>query len=280
MKYITQVIKALLKLMLISLGVVVLVSVLVYVKASDPMPLWKPLCIGLIAWLLLWAVLVLMISASLKKEEPLDKILAEKGCCDEWLQKHSEIYPVPDRSQKLRRVDVLSYLGRYDEAKAILDSLSTLPMNDNQTFEYHNARLDMLLTTGHYDEAIGYLEKCRKFMDIYSGTNPMYGAVYGCNAGVILALAGDFDGSQHYLDAAEKVFAAKPSMSMAIPKIARTMQLYALDFIDRAEQQEAETAQYIINDTRLTAQWQKDHFLDSLKRAKRLLPANRHGEIS
>lgn len=280
MKYAKVVIKALSKFILISAGVAVGISIFVYLKAPEPMPIWKPFLVALIALVVLWTLLIAMISSSLKKDEPLDEILAEKGYCDEWLQKHSEIYPNPDRSQKLHRVDILSYLGRFDEAKAILDSLSTLTMNDTQQFEYNNAWLDMLLTTGHYDEALAYYQKCKDFMEIYAKTNPLYGAVYGCNAGVILAAAGDFEGSQHYIDTAEKIIAGKPTMSLVIPKIARTMSLYALGFTDQAEKQESETAQYIMNDTRLEKQWQKDHFMDSLKRAKRLAPENRQGNAS
>ncbi|MBR4200883.1 MAG: hypothetical protein IKQ91_06350 [Oscillospiraceae bacterium] len=275
MKYIKPVFMALRKFIFGSLGIAVVVSIAVIAFAKDPMPVWKPVCVAVLVWLIIWILLLLMISSSMKKDEPLNEILAAKGYCDEWLQKHSEIYPNPDRSQKLRRADVLSFLGRYEEAKTILDSLSTLPMNDNQQFEYHNAQLDMLLTTAHYDEAAAYLDKCRKFMDIYSETNPMYGAVYACNAAVILALADDFDASEHYMKKAEQIFSTMKDHSLVMPKISRTMQLYALGFAEKAEAQEEETYKYIMNDPKLSEQWQKDHFLSVLGRAQSMLPEKR-----
>ena len=39
-------------------------------------------------------------------------------------------------------------LDRYDEVKALLDSIPTVGLNDTEVFQVHNARLDMLLTTG------------------------------------------------------------------------------------------------------------------------------------
>ena len=275
MKYVKNVVKTLGKFILISAAAAAAICIYLHLRSPETMPLWKPLCIAAVCLVVIWVLLIALICNSLKKDEPLNEILAAKGYCDAWLQKHSEIYPNPDRSQKLRRADVLSFLGRYDEAKALLDSMSTLPMNDNQTFEYHNARLDMLLTTGHYDEAVQYLEKCRKFMDIYSETNPVYGAVYGCNAAVILALADDFDASEHYLKKAEQTFSTMKDHSLAMPKISRTMQLYALGFVEKAEAQEEETYKYIVNDPNLSEQWQKDHFLSVLGRAQSMLPEKR-----
>lgn len=238
-------------------------------------PFYVPLCIAFGIWLVLWILLYLMVSASMKKEEPLDAILAEQGYGDAWLQKHSEIYPTPTRSEKLRRVDVLSYLNRYDEAKALLDSIPTVGLNDDQNFQLNNARLDMLLTTGHYDEAAAFLGSCRKFMDIYSQGNPLYGAVYGLNAGVILAIQGDFDGSEHYISTSERIISTKKSMSPVTVEIAKTMRLYALGFTDRAEAQEEQTYQAILQDPLLPKQWQKDHFLALLGRAQNLTPEKR-----
>lgn len=278
MKYLKMFLNAVKKPLLISFIAALGIGGVLGFLGLTGKPFYVPLCIAFGIWLVLWILLYLMISASMKKEEPLDAILAEQGYGDAWLQKHSEIYPTPTRSEKLRRVDVLSYLNRYDEAKALLDSIPTVGLNDDQNFQLNNARLDMLLTTGHYDEAAAFLGGCRKFMDIYSQGNPLYGAVYGLNAGVILAIQGDFDGSEHYISTSERIISTKKSMSPVTVEIAKTMRLYALGFTDRAEAQEEQTYQAILQDPLLPKQWQKDHFLALLGRAQNLTPEKRQEE--
>ena len=275
MKYFKQVVIATKKLILISLAAALGIGAVIAFLGWTDKPFWVPLCIALGIWLVLWILLIFLVSSSLKKDEPLNEILEAQGYCDAWLQKHSEIYPTPTRAEKLRRVEVLSYLDRYDEAKALLDSIPTVGLNDTEVFQVHNARLDMLLTTGHYAEAANYFAGCQKFMDIYSQTNPLYGAVYGLNAGVILAIQGDYNGSEHYIGTAEKIIQSRSSMSPAMVQIARTMQLYALGFTDRAEAQEEKTYQSIMQDPQLAKQWQKDHFLAQLGKAQNLTPEKR-----
>ncbi len=275
MKYFKQVVIATKKLILISLAAALGIGAVIAFLGWTDKPFWVPLCIALGIWLVLWILLIFLVSSSLKKDEPLNEILEAQGYCDAWLQKHSEIYPTPTRAEKLRRVEVLSYLDRYDEAKALLDSIPTVGLNDTEVFQVHNARLDMLLTTGHYAEAANYFAGCQKFMDIYSQTNPLYGAVYGLNAGVILAIQGDYNGSEHYIGTAEKIIQSRSSMSPAMVQIARTMQLYALGFTDRAEAQEEKTYQSIMQDPQLAKQWQKDHFLKQLGKAQNLTPEKR-----
>ena len=275
MKYFKQVVIATKKLILISLAAALGIGAVIAFLGWTDKPFWVPLCIALGIWLVLWILLIFLVSSSLKKDEPLNEILEAQGYCDAWLQKHSEIYPTPTRAEKLRRVEVLSYLDRYDEARTLLDSIPTVGLNDTEVFQVHNARLDMLLTTGHYAEAANYFAGCQKFMDIYSQTNPLYGAVYGLNAGVILAIQGDYNGSEHYIGTAEKIIQSKSSMSPAMVQIARTMQLYALGFTDRAEAQEEKTYQSIMQDPQLAKQWQKDHFLKQLGKAQNLTPEKR-----
>lgn len=275
MKYFKQVVIATKKPILISLAAALGIGAVIAFLGWTDKPFWVPLCIALGIWLVLWILLIFLVSSSMKKDEPLNEILEAQGYCEAWLQKHSEIYPTPTRAEKLRRVEVLSYLDRYDEAKALLDSIPTVGLNDTEVFQVHNARLDMLLTTGHYAEAANYFAGCQKFMDIYSQTNPLYGAVYGLNAGVILAIQGDYNGSEHYIGTAEKIIQSKSSMSPAMVQIARTMQLYALGFTDRAEAQEEKTYQSIMQDPQLAKQWQKDHFLKQLGKAQNLTPEKR-----
>lgn len=275
MKYLKLFLAASKKFLLISFVAALGIGLALGFLGLTGKPFYVPLCIAFAIWLVLWILLFLLVSSSMKKDEPLNEILETQGYGDAWLQKHSEIYPTPTRSEKLRRVDVLSYLDRYDEAKALLDSIPTVGLNDDQNFQVNNARLDMLLTTGHYDEAASFLASCRKFMDIYSQGNPLYGAVYGLNAGVILAIQGDYEGSEHYISTSERIISSKDSMSPAMVNIARTMQLYALGFTDRAEAQEEKTYQSIMQDPQLSKQWQKDHFLAQLGKAQKLTPEKR-----
>ena len=278
MNYFKQIFFVAKKLIFGSLGIALGIGVVVHFIGKNNPPVWLSLLIAAAAWLILWVLLFVLVAASMKKEQPLEDIMIEKGYCDEWLQKHSEIYPTPDRQQKLRRVDVLSYLDRYQEARALLESIPTAGMSDDRSYEYNNAWLDMLLTTGHYDEAVAKLESCRKFMDIYANANPLRGAAYGLNAAVIRAIAGDYQDSEHFLNAAEHAITNAKSMSPALVNIAKTMQLYALGFTDRAEAQEEQTYQAIQNDEKLTKQWQKDHFLAMLGKAQNLIPEKRAEE--
>ena len=274
-KYFKPIFFASKKLMLISLATALAIGAAIHFIANNHPPIYIPMLIALLAWVIIWILLFVLVASTMKKEQPLEDIMIEKGYCDEWLQKHSEIYPTPDRQQKLRRVDVLSYLDRYQEARALLESIPTAGMSDDRTYEYNNAWLDMLLTTGHYDEAVAKLESCRKFMDIYANANPLRGAAYGLNAAVIRAIAGDYQDSEHFLNAAEHAVTSAKSMSPALVNIAKTMQLYALGFTDRAEAQEEQTYQAIQNDEKLTKQWQKDHFLAMLGKAQNLIPEKR-----
>ena len=277
-KYFKVILQALWQKMLLTLGVVIVIGAVLAFKNTS---IAAAILLPLLAWVILWVLLFLLMASTMKKEEPLEEILIAHGYCDEWLQKHSEIYPNPSRSQKLSRISVLGYLGRYDEAKAMLESLSTFDMNDDQKFEYNVAWLDMLLTTGHYDEGLALLEKCRGWMDTYAGMQPVRGAAYQCNAAVLLAVANDFEGSQKYLEAAERVIFPKKLMSNVIPMIAKTMQLYALDLTGPAEEQEQKTYEYIMSEeSQLNQQWQKDHFLSQLGKAKSLTPEKRQEVVS
>ncbi len=279
-KYFKVLLRALWKPILGSFGICLIIGLLLTLRFHGDKPALLTMLIPMLAWVLLWALGLPMVASVLKKEEPLEEILNEHGYCDAWLQKHSEIYPNPNRSQKLQRVSVLSYLNRYDDAKALLDSIPTVGMNDDQNYEYRVAVLDMLMTTNHFQEAQTYLESCRKFMDIYANDHPLRGVPYGCNAAVILAVAGDFDGSEHYLNAAEHALKNTKGMSLVMVMIARTMQLYALDLIAPAEQQEQKTYEYIISpESQLNKQWQRDHFLAQLGRAQQLTPDKRQETV-
>lgn len=274
-KYFTQIVFASKKLMLISLAAALGIGAAIHFMADNHPPIYLTVLIALLAWVIIWILLIFLVASSLKKDEPLEEIMAEKGYCDEWLQKHSEIYPTPDREQKLRRVSVLSYLNRYQEARALLESIPTAGMSDDRTYEYNIAWLDMLFTTGHYDEAIQKLESCRGFMDIYANANPLRGVAYGLNGAVIRAVAGDFEDSEHFLNAARNGASLSKTMSPVLLNISKTMQLYALGFTDRAEAQEEETYQGILKDDKLTKQWQRDHFLELLGKAQNLTPEKR-----
>lgn len=275
MKYWMKTFSALRKPILGLIPFTVILGVLIWLPNRSTAPLWKPMCCTVGAGLLLILLVTVLIALTLKKEEPLNEILAKDGYCEEWLQKHSEIYPTPDRSQKLRRVDVLSFMGKYDEATALLDSIPTAGMNDDQKYEYQNARLDLLLNAKHYDEAIAELNACRKFMDIYANTYRLRGAAYGCNAAVIRAIAGDYEDSEHFYKAAEQTILAQKDMSPAIVMIAKTMQLYALGFDAQAKEQEIKTRQEIETNPVLAKDFQKTHMLQLLERAKDVAPENR-----
>lgn len=272
MNYIKDAFLALRKTLFSVLLIALPITVLIWFSMRDRVSLLIPLGVMLLVWLALSAFLVYSIAAMMKKEQPLTDILAEKGYCDEYLQTYDRIYPTPDRAHQLRKIDILASLRRYDEAWRLLDGMQTVGLDDTARMEYHNCRLDLLLSEHRWEEALQELEKCRKFMDIYANAHPTHCVAYGCNAAVILAAAGDFDGSEHYLGAAEHTVQGMKSTSPVVVMIARTMQLYALGFEKQAEEQAEKTRQEIETSPHLSREWQKVTMRQLLARAKEASP--------
>ena len=276
MKYIIAAAKGLWKALLGVLGGSVVLGALCGLFAqSKGDPFRKPFLMFLCAGILICIALTLLIASVLKKEEPLQKILAEKGYCDEYLQTFDRVYPPTTVANKLRKADVLNTMRRFAESEQLLGTVSPLGLSDDRKMEYHNCRLDLFLSTHRFAEAQQELAECRKFMDIYAqgNGNVARGMVYDLNAAVILATANDFEGSEHYLKAAEGALSRmKDQFSPVMLMIARTMQLYALGFDRQAEEQAEKTRQEIMNSQKLEAPWQKDHFLAQLARAAEFAP--------
>ena len=273
MKYIIASAKGLWKGLLCVLGGSVLLGTLcgLYAKSKGDLFL-KPFLMFICAGILISIALVMLIASVLKKEEPLQQILAEKGYCDEYLQTYDRVYPPTNVANKLRKADVLNTMRRFAESEQLLATIPTLGLSDDRKMEYHNCRLDLFLSTHRFAEAQKELADCRKFMDIYANANPLRGMVYGLNAAVTLATANDFEGSEHYLKAAEHTAQSQKDTSPVMVMIARTMQLYALGFDTQAEQQAEKTRMEIMSSPKLDKQWQKDHFLAQLSRAQEFAP--------
>ena len=273
MKYIIAAAKGLWKSLLGVLGGSLVLGALfgLFAKSKGD-PFQKPFLMFLCAGILISIALVLLIASVLKKEEPLLKILEEKGYCDEYLQTYDRVYPPTNVTNKLRKADVLNTMRRFDESEQLLATISPFGLSDDRKMEYHNCRLDLFLSTHRFKEAQQELAECRKFMDIYANANPLRGMVYGLNAAVTLATANDFEGSEHYLKAAEHTAEAQKDSSPVMAMIARTMQLYALGFDTQAEQQAEKTRMEIMNSPKLPASWQKEHFLAQLSRAPEFAP--------
>lgn len=275
MNYIKDAFLALRKTLFSVLLIALPITLGVWFSMRERVSLLIPLGVMLLVWLALSAFLVYSIAAMMKKEQPLTDILEEKGYCDEYLQTYDRIYPTPDRAHLLRKIDILASLRRYDEAWKLLDSVKTIGLDDTAQMQYYNCRLDLLLSEHRFDEAKQELDKCRKFMDIYANAHPTHCVAYGCNAAVILATAGDFEGSEHYLRAAEHTVEGMRSTSPVVVMIARTMQLYALGFDTQAEAQAEKTRLEIETSPHLSREWQKYTMRQLLARAEEVAPANR-----
>ncbi|MCR4758974.1 MAG: hypothetical protein K5705_01660 [Oscillospiraceae bacterium] len=237
----------------------------------------KPFLMFLCAGILISIALILLIASVLRKEEPLQKILAEKGYGDEYLQEFDRIYPPTNVTNKLRKADVLNTMRRFAESEQLLATIQTFGLSDDRKMEYHNTRLDLFLSTHRFAEAQQELAACRQFMDIYvqGKGNAARGMVFDLNAAVTLATANDFEGSEHYMKEAERSLnSLKDQISPVMFMIARTMQLYALGFEKQAEEQAEKTRQEIMNSTKLEKAWQKEHFLAQLSRAAEFAPKN------
>lgn len=275
MKYIMAAAKGLRKGLLCVIGGSVLLGALVGLYArSRGDAFQKPFLMFICAGLLVSIALILLIASVLRKEEPLQKILAEKGYCDEYLQAFDRIYPPTNVTNKLRKADVLNTMQRFTESEQLLAAIPTFGLSDDRKMEYHNCRLDLFLSSHRFAEAQQELAQCRQFMDIYAAANPARGMVYSLNAAVTLATANDFEGSERYLKSAEQTAQSIKDISPVMVMIARTMQLYALGFQTQAQQQAEKTRAEIMNSPRLDKQWQKEHFLAQLSRASEFAPQN------
>ena len=275
MKYVIMTVKVIWKVLLGILAGSAVLGVLfgLYARSKGDAFL-TPFLLFLIAGILISIALPVMIGLSMKKEEPLQKILAEKGYCDEYLETFDRIFPQPTTGNKLRKADLLNTMRRFDESEQLLATVSPIGLSDDRKMEYHNCRLDLFLSTHRYADALKELADCRGFMDIYGKANPVRSIPYKLNAAVTLAAANDFEGSEYYLKWAEQSAANLKDTSPVMIMIARTMQLYALGFDTQAEQQAEKTRQEIMNSPQLEAAWQKEHFLAQLSRAPELAPNN------
>ena len=275
MKYIIASAKGLWKGLVCVIGGSVLLGALfgLYARSKGD-TFQKPFLMFICAGILISIALVLLIASVLRKEEPLQKILAEKGYGDEYLQEYDRVYPPTNVANKLRKADVLNTMRRFDESEQLLATIPTFGLSDDRKMEYHNCRLDLFLSTHRFAEAQQELAECRQFMDIYASANPVRGMVYSLNAAVILATANDYEGSERYMKSAEQTAFSMKDTSPVMAMIARTMQFYALGFDTQAEQQAEKTRTEIMNSPKLEKQWQKDHFLAQLSRAPEFAPKN------
>lgn len=268
MKYLLMTIRALWKMLLGSLLVFAVTAAWICYDISQGVRVFAPLWVLLGAGLLLNILLIVFVASEMKREAPLNEILAESGLCDAYVEKYREVYPNPTTAKKLRLIGILTTVKRYDEAEQMLAEISPAALGEDLRIEYHTCRMDLLLSTHRMREAIAELQSCRRFMDDYANAHPRRGIVYGLNAGVILAAANDYESSEHYLQIAEYQIAQQKSISPCIAQIARVMQLYLLGFSDQAQQRAEQTRLAIAEDSILKAGWQKQHFLEKLDDAK------------
>ena len=268
MKYVLKAIYSLRQTLLISLLIMTGTLFWLIHDIRNGVRVLPPVWIFLGAWLILLIALIAVTAVTLKKEEPLKQILDESGFSDAYIAKFRETYPNLKTGGKLRLTGILTTAKRFSEAEQLLAEIPVSGLTEHQRMEYHTCQMDLLMSVHRMDEAIAELQRCRGFMDAYANNNPQRGIVYGLNAGVILAAANDYEGSEHYLQTAEHHIAAQKTMSPCLAQIARVMQLYLLGFPDRAQQLAEQTRLAIMQDPILTKDWQKQHFLEKLEDAK------------
>ncbi|MDQ6943657.1 MAG: hypothetical protein M3169_14255 [Candidatus Eremiobacteraeota bacterium] len=132
--------------------------------------------------------------------------------------RHIERYDVGDPAMLVREASIDLELGRYDDAKNIIDRLNRIPAADLDAFA-----LDTLLT--RYDELTGHLARAReRFERTTAYANAQYSigaqprAWYYFRAGELAFEAGDNDGA---LAAGQRALATFPAYSEANRLIAR-----------------------------------------------------------
>ena len=267
-KQILALLRALWKYILSSLVFLVVIGLWLTYDILHGVRIMPFLWILLAAWLIINAAMIVLLIFEFKKEAPLNEILAENGYCELYLEKFHEVYPNPNKNTALRLIGILTTMKHYAEAEQMLQQIQPFGLNDDQKMEYHTCRMDLFLSRHRFDAAIAELQSCRRFMDIYANAHPQRGFVYGLNAAVILAAANDYEGSEHYLQAAEHGIGQMKGISPCMAQIAKVMQLSLLGFTDRAGQLAEQTRLAIMEDPVLRADWQKQHFLQKLEDAR------------
>ena len=218
-------------------------------------------------WLILNALLYTWTVRQLKKQKPLYDLMAEKGVCDEVLQKHREIYPNPGIEEQLRYIDMLILLERCTEAEVLLRAIVPKQVPPQQQLIFYNCRMLLCTETGRAAEAYQILSDNRTMLDGYAKLNSQAASAYYATASLVYALHGDADTSAYYCDLVTESCRSGNEVQQIIAEIACAERLYALRQTAEADAL-ADSIRAKIAATDMK-DWQRDRLLHALSKASR-----------
>lgn len=218
-------------------------------------------------WLILNFLLYTWVLRKLKREKPLYDLMAEKGVCDEVLQKHREIYPNPGIEEQLRYIDMLILLERYMEAETLLRAIVPKQVQPPQQLIFYNCRMLLCTETGRAAEAYQILSANRTMLDSYAKLNSQAASAYYATASLVYALHGDADTSAYYCDLVRAHDSDGNDVLRLIAEIACAERLYALRQTAEADAlADSIRAKIAAADMK---DWQRDRLLHAVSKASR-----------
>ncbi|MBR6421076.1 MAG: hypothetical protein IKS42_12135 [Oscillospiraceae bacterium] len=218
-------------------------------------------------WLILNFLLYTWVLRKLKREKPLYDLMAEKGVCDEVLQKHREIYPNPGIEEQLRYIDMLILLERYTEAETLLRAIVPKQVQPPQQLIFYNCRMLLCTETGRAAEAYQILSANRTMLDSYAKLNSQAASAYYATASLVYALHGDADTSAYYCDLVRAHDSDGNDVLRLIAEIACAERLYALRQTAEADAlADSIRAKIAAADMK---DWQRDRLLHAVSKASR-----------
>lgn len=218
-------------------------------------------------WLILNFLLYTWVLRKLKREKPLYDLMAEKGVCDEVLQKHREIYPNPGIEEQLRYIDMLILLERYMEAEILLRAIVPKQVQPPQQLIFYNCRMLLCTETGRAAEAYQILSANRTMLDSYAKLNSQAASAYYATASLVYALHGDADTSAYYCDLVRSHDSDGNDVLRLIAEIACAERLYALRQTAEADVlADSIRAKIAAADMK---DWQRDRLLHAVSKASR-----------
>lgn len=218
-------------------------------------------------WLILNFLLYTWVLRKLKREKPLYDLMAEKGVCDEVLQKHREIYPNPGIEEQLRYIDMLILLERYMEAETLLRAIVPKQVQPPQQLIFYNCRMLLCTETGKAAEAYQILSANRTMLDSYAKLNSQAASAYYATASLVYALHGDADTSAYYCDLVRAHDSDGNDVLRLIAEIACAERLYALRQTAEADAlADSIRAKIAAADMK---DWQRDRLLHAVSKASR-----------
>ncbi len=123
---------------------------------------------GLVILLIIYTILKDSYDSKHKYAE-MNRIMAEKGICDEYIEAYKAAHPNMSAFDRIQLADLLTTVRRYDEAERILSSmkLGFFSSDDLEKATYCVAAMNLYLNTERYADSFELLKKEKSFLNIF-----------------------------------------------------------------------------------------------------------------